>query len=280
MDNEKHMAKLAVTIPSSLEAAVRDLSTQRKASLDSLVSAALSEYVHSSPRRMYQISTSTALVEGVYSGSVSSSILLEHGDFGVGTFEGLDGEMVILDGEIYQAAGSVRRRSDDFLVPFASITHFREDAVVQIEKAARLKDIELACEPHRVSENLFYALRVVASLTPYMHVQCILFRKDGEHHRSEFVDSAPVVILGTAAARTKKYSPDKRRNRSQRGGSRPHLSGIRHAGPDLPWACRDRCRTRFVNRGLSALPFRSGRLRLALLREAGSSAQDSRGRAY
>jgi len=54
------------------------------------------------------------------------------------------------------------------------------------------------------------------------------------------VDSAPEVILGTAAARTKKYSPDKRRNRSQRGGSRPHLSGIRHAGPDLPWACRDR----------------------------------------
>src|SRR5690348_6807215 len=102
----------------------------------------------------------------------------------------------------------------------------------------------------------------------------------GEHHRSEFVDSAPVVILGAAAARTKKYSPDKRRNRSQRGGSRPHLSGIRHAGPDLPWACRDRCRTRFVNRGLSALRFRSGRLRLALLREAGSSAQDSRGRAY
>src|ERR1700745_2199256 len=160
MDNEKHIAKLAVTIPSSLEAAVRDLSTQRKASLDSLVSAALSEYVHSSPRRMYQISTSTALVEGVYSGSVSSSILLEHGDFGVGTFEGLDGEMVILDGEIYQAAGSVRRRSDDFLVPFASITHFREDAVVQIEKGARLKDIELACDPYRVSENLFYALRV------------------------------------------------------------------------------------------------------------------------
>jgi len=160
MDNDKHMAKLAVTIPSSLEAAVRDLSTQRKTSLDGLVSAALSEYAHSSPRRMYQISTSTALVEGAYSGSVSSSSLLEHGDFGVGTFEGLDGEMVILDGEIYQAAGSVRRRSDDFLVPFASITHFREDAVVQIEKAAGLKDTELACDPYRVSENLFYALRV------------------------------------------------------------------------------------------------------------------------
>ena len=57
-----------------------------------------------------------------------ASALLEHGDFGLGTFEWTDLEMVILDGEIYQAAGNIRRRSDDFLVPFASITHFREDA--------------------------------------------------------------------------------------------------------------------------------------------------------
>jgi acetolactate decarboxylase len=154
------MANLAVKISSLLEAVARDLSRERKISLDNLVSAALSEYLHSSPRRMFQISTSTALVEGVYTGSVRSSTLLENGGFGLGTFEGLDGEMVILDGEIYQAAGSVRRRSDDFLVPFASITHFREDAAFQIEVVECLKDIELACDPHRVSENLFYALRV------------------------------------------------------------------------------------------------------------------------
>jgi acetolactate decarboxylase len=57
---------------------------------------------------LYQISTSSALVEGVYSGSVCSSVLLEHGDFGLGTFEDLDGEMVILDGQIYQVADRVR----------------------------------------------------------------------------------------------------------------------------------------------------------------------------
>jgi len=154
------MANLAVTIPSSIEVAARQLSTQRNTSLDNLVGAALREYLPSSARRMYQISTSTALVEGVYGGSVSSSTLLKHGDFGVGTFEGLCGEMVILDGEIYQATGSIRRRPDDFLVPFASVTHFHEDAVFQIKKVACLKDIELACDPHRVSGNLFYALRL------------------------------------------------------------------------------------------------------------------------
>jgi acetolactate decarboxylase len=154
------MAHLAVKISSLLEAAARDLSIERKTSLNNLVGTALSEYLLSWPRRMFQISTSTALVEGVYSGSVSSSTLLEHGDFGVGTFEGLDGEMVILDGEIYQASGNVRQRSDEFLVPFASVTHFREDAVFQIDEVACLKDIELACDPHRISENLFYAIRV------------------------------------------------------------------------------------------------------------------------
>src|SRR5258708_18035417 len=145
------MANLAVKISSLLEGVARDLSAERKTSLDDVVSAALSEYLLSSPRRMYQISTSTALVEGVYAGSVPSSTLLENGDFGLGTFEGLDGEMVILDGEIYQAAGNVLRRSDDFLAPFASVTHFREDPVVQIEKSASLKDIKLASAPHRVS---------------------------------------------------------------------------------------------------------------------------------
>ena len=111
-------------------------------------------------RSLYQISTSTALVEGVHSGSVSSSVLLEHGDFGLGTFENLDGEMVILDGRIYQVADRVRHRTDDFLIPFASVTHFRAKSSFDIENVEGLEDIELACDQQRISDNLFYALRL------------------------------------------------------------------------------------------------------------------------
>jgi acetolactate decarboxylase len=135
-----------LTIPSPLEATVRDVSNQRKISVDSLVNSALSDYLGSLTRRIYQISTSTALVEGVYSGSRSSSTLLQHGDFGLGTFEGLDGEMMILDGKIYQGAGTARRRTDDFLVLFAAITHFHEKNSFEIKNVAQLKDIELACD--------------------------------------------------------------------------------------------------------------------------------------
>ena len=106
------MPLLTVAIPPSLDAAVRDAVRQRGASPDSLTSAALGEYLNSHQHRMYQISTSSALVEGVDEGAVSSRTLLEHGDFGLGTFETRDGEMVILDGIIYQVRGdgSVTRR--------------------------------------------------------------------------------------------------------------------------------------------------------------------------
>jgi acetolactate decarboxylase len=154
------MANLSVTIPSSLEAEARDLSAQQRSSLDRLVTDALTEYVQCYGHNIFQISTATALVEGVYSGSISSSILLQRGNFGLGTFENLDGEMIILDGEIYQAAGKVRRRSDDFQVPFASVTHFQEGAAFEIGKFASLREMEAACDRYRESENLFYALRL------------------------------------------------------------------------------------------------------------------------
>src|SRR5947207_11108529 len=109
---------------------------------------------------LYHISTSNALVEGVSSGSVFSSVLLEHGDFGLGAFEDLDGEMVILDGEIYQVADRVRHRADDFLVPFAAITHFRAKSSFEMDNVSCLRGIELACDQQRISDNLFYALRL------------------------------------------------------------------------------------------------------------------------
>ncbi len=66
-------------------------------------------------RTLFQVSTSGAIVEGVFGGVVSVGTLREHGDFGLGTFVDLDGEMIVLDGEVYQmrSDGTIRipRRS-------------------------------------------------------------------------------------------------------------------------------------------------------------------------
>jgi acetolactate decarboxylase len=155
------MPKLTVTIPSSLETVLKDAVVERASSLDSVVTAALSQYFQSDRHRVHQISTSAALVQGVYGGAVSSRTLLANGDFGLGTFEQLDGEMVVLDGNIYQVHGDgrVQRRQDDFRVPFAVVSRFQPEETFNINAVGRLNDLERACDPHRESDNLFYALR-------------------------------------------------------------------------------------------------------------------------
>jgi acetolactate decarboxylase len=156
------MPRLSIVLPASIDSALREAAKTRGTSVDSLATAALGEYLQSDDQRMYQISTSTALVEGVDKGTVSSRTLLEYGDFGLGTFENLDGEMVVLDGAIYQVRGdgNVTHRIDDFQIPFAVVTRFREEKNFESGLITCLMDLELACNPHRESDNLFYALRM------------------------------------------------------------------------------------------------------------------------
>jgi acetolactate decarboxylase len=113
------MANLTVVIPDSLASILDNTVARRATSPDSVVTAALSQYFQTGRHRAYQISTSAALVQRVSVGAVSSRKLLANGELGLGTFEHLDGEMVVLDGIIYQVrGGTVEARRDDFQVPF------------------------------------------------------------------------------------------------------------------------------------------------------------------
>jgi len=78
-----------------------------------IVRAALAEHLQLSHSTLFQVSTSGALVEGIYTGAVDVARLREHGDFGIGTFEGLDGEMVALEGRFHQVRSDGRLREGD-----------------------------------------------------------------------------------------------------------------------------------------------------------------------
>jgi acetolactate decarboxylase len=168
------MPNLNVVIPNSLAATLNDAVAKRASSLDSVVTAALSQYFEIDRHRIYQISTSAALVRGASDGAVSSQTLLAHGDFGLGTFEHLDGEMVVLDGAIYQVRGdgNVQRRQDNFRIPFAVVSRFQPDESFDVGVVDGLEALEQACNPHRESDNLFYALRVEGSFER-MHTRAV-----------------------------------------------------------------------------------------------------------
>lgn len=105
---------------------------------------------------------------------------MSHGDFGLGTFEHLDGEMVVLEGSIYQVHrdGSVERREDDFQVPFAVVSRFVQDEAFEVTEITSLKDLERASDWYRESDNLFYALRV-DGFFKQIHTRAMRATKDG-----------------------------------------------------------------------------------------------------
>jgi acetolactate decarboxylase len=122
----------------------------------------LSQYLAVPVHTLFQVSTSGALVAGVYDREVSAKSILEHGDFGLGTFANLDGEMVILDGRVYQVQGTgrVSEASPDAGAPFAVVTRFSPQTDVETEPVASLKDLEGRCDKYRNSGNIFYAVRL------------------------------------------------------------------------------------------------------------------------
>ena len=68
----------------------------------------------------------------------------------------------------------------------------------------------------------------------------------GEHHRKEFLDSTPTVILGAAAARRKTHTSDECCNSIKCYRSRPTLSRIRNPGSFVTRSSRDGCWPRFI----------------------------------
>ena len=78
---------------------------------------------------LYQVATLQALSLGYLRGVVSVGELLMHGDTGLGTFEDLDGEMIVLDGRCYRADsdGSVTEVPAETGVPFSVVSQLHGD---------------------------------------------------------------------------------------------------------------------------------------------------------
>ena len=106
--------QLHVSLGDGLWDALHTLAKSTGESINHIVRRSLAESLDLEHHTIYQVSTSGALVQGVYQGCVSVADLKRYGDFGLGTFDGLDGEGIMLDGTCWQARGdgSVRVAMD------------------------------------------------------------------------------------------------------------------------------------------------------------------------
>ncbi|HWJ75381.1 MAG TPA: acetolactate decarboxylase [Kaistia sp.] len=151
-----------IKLPASLRASIHAESARSGRSLDGIVRDALAAYFETSLHTVFQVSTSGALVAGVYDREASVATILDHGDFGLGTFTGLDGEMIILEGRAFHAdvSGTVTEAPADAGVPFAIVTRFAPEQQATIADVTSFAHLEALCDPFRASGNIFYAMRL------------------------------------------------------------------------------------------------------------------------
>lgn len=113
---------------------------------------------------MYQVSTLQALAKGDFYGNATIEELLTNGDIGLGTFEAVNGEMIVLDGVCYRAKadGTVEIADAGDATPFASVTYLNKNIAFELENIADMS--ELLAKLDEVGkahgENNIYACRI------------------------------------------------------------------------------------------------------------------------
>ncbi|EIC86356.1 acetolactate decarboxylase [Serratia sp. M24T3] len=115
----------------------------------------------SNANTLYQTSLMSALLSGVYEGETTMAQLREHGDFGLGTFNKLDGELIAFDGNIFQLRGdgTARRASPEQKTPFATMTFFNPTNEYHIDSPHTREEIHTLID-QVISQNAFCALRI------------------------------------------------------------------------------------------------------------------------
>ena len=121
-----------------------------------------------------QTSTIDALLAGHYDGQMSCGQLLQYGDLGIGTFDKLDGEMVVLDGKVYQvkADGKIYRPDPNIKTPFASVCKFCADETIVIKEDADFEGLEKLIDDAIGNGNVFCAVKIEGEFS-YMKTRSV-----------------------------------------------------------------------------------------------------------
>ena len=157
----KHLT-LRIHLPPALAQQLGGRRKQTGQSLSAIVIHALERLLGDEDQTVFQTSTVNALMEGASTGDMTMGELKTHGDFGLGTFDGLDGEMIELDGKVFQvrADGHAHPVEDSARTPFATVSFFKADESARLDRPCDQPAMLAAVAAMLPSQNIFHAVRI------------------------------------------------------------------------------------------------------------------------
>ena len=113
---------------------------------------------------LFQVATLQSLMLGYYDGVSNVGELRRNGSIGIGCFEGVNGELIMLDGTVYQAIydGSIKTPDDATKIPFANATLFKSNISARLENIDSLETLKKQLNEvvEKNGRNLFYFVRI------------------------------------------------------------------------------------------------------------------------
>jgi acetolactate decarboxylase len=122
-----------------------------------------------------QVSILNALLARRFDGLLPCGELLRHGDFGIGTYDRMDGEMILLDGIFYQgrAGGGIHLPDPATLTPFATVCRFVADRTWEISAPVDYAGLDAAIDAQAPNRNVYLAIRVEGTF-PLMRIHALV----------------------------------------------------------------------------------------------------------
>lgn len=113
-------------------------------------------------KELFQVATLNNLMLGDYNGVVTCEELLKHGDTGIGTYDGLDGEAIIYKGVCYngRATGEVGVMNKKDSLPFSTVCFFDENAKENKIEFNSIEEFKSNVSKYLESENYFYMIKM------------------------------------------------------------------------------------------------------------------------
>lgn len=120
---------------------------------------------------LYQHGTLGTLMAGLLEGTASINDLLEHGDLGIATLTGSDGEVIFVDGKAYHANEHkefIELKGDE-MTPYATVAKFKADSSFNTSNKNQDEVFE-EIKKEMISENMFSAVKISGTFKK-MHVR-------------------------------------------------------------------------------------------------------------
>jgi acetolactate decarboxylase len=149
---------------------------------------------------LFQTSTVQALLAGDYDGDVTLGEILEHGDLGLGTLDGLDGELIVLDGQAWKARldCTLERPALSAKSPYAVVVPFTAGEPIELRGPFGESELEAQLGERVTTATRPTAVRIEGRFAD-LHVRSVPRQQPPYRPLAEAIEQQRVSVLGEAS---------------------------------------------------------------------------------